>query len=40
MDTGLILDFLSDLEKDNDREWFHANKERRGRANAEFEGLL
>ncbi len=40
MDTGLILDFLSDLEKNNDREWFHANKERRAKANAAFEGLL
>lgn len=40
MDTGLILDFLSDLEKNNDREWFHANKERRTKANAEFEELL
>ena len=40
MDTGLILDFLSDLEKNNDREWFHANKERRTKANAAFEELL
>ncbi len=40
MDTGLILDFLSDLERNNDREWFHANKERRERANAAFEELL
>ena len=40
MDTVLILDFLSDLERNNDREWFHANKERRERANAAFEELL
>ena len=28
MDNGFILDYLSDLSKNNNREWFQANKER------------
>ncbi len=28
MDNKFILDFLTDLSKNNDRDWFHAHKER------------
>jgi uncharacterized protein (TIGR02453 family) len=36
----LILDFLSDLEKNNNREWYHAHKSERELAMLEFEKLL
>ena len=32
-----IFDYLADLEQNNNREWYHANKERYQQANAEFE---
>jgi len=35
-----ILEYLSDLEQNNNREWYHANKERYKKANAEFEHFL
>jgi len=35
-----ILEYLTDLEKNNNREWYHANKERLHQANTEFEHLL
>jgi uncharacterized protein (TIGR02453 family) len=34
------LKYLADLEANNNREWYHANKERRQVANAEFEQLV
>ncbi len=40
MDISLILDYLTELSLNNNREWYHANKESYKRANAEFEGLL
>lgn len=40
MNTELILTYLSDLEQNNNREWYHAHKEQYRRANAEFEALL
>lgn len=40
MDTQLIFDYLSALSRNNDREWYHANKEDYKKANAEFERLL
>lgn len=40
MNTQLILDYLSALEMNNDREWYHANKDSYKNANAEFESLL
>lgn len=40
MDTQLIIDYLSELSKNNNREWYHAHKEEYKAANAEFEGLL
>ena len=27
MDTQLILDYLTDLSTNNNREWYHANKD-------------
>lgn len=40
MNTQLIVDYLSALSMNNNREWYHANKEDYKKANAEFEGLL
>jgi hypothetical protein len=35
-----ILRYMSDLEANNNREWYQANKERYREANAEFERLI
>jgi uncharacterized protein (TIGR02453 family) len=35
-----IFEYLSDLEQNNNREWYHANKELYRRANTEFEQFL
>ena len=40
MDTKVILDYLTALEANNDRDWYHAHKEERQAANACFEELL
>lgn len=40
MNMQLILKYLSDLNENNDREWYHAHKEERKAANAEFEALI
>jgi len=40
MNTKLILAFLEDLSKNNNREWFHANKPRYEEAKAEFEKFV
>lgn len=40
MNTQLMIDYLSALSMNNNREWYHANKEDLKRANAEFEELL
>lgn len=40
MNTQLMIDYLSALGINNNREWYHANKEDYKKANAEFEGLL
>lgn len=40
MNTKLITDYLSALSRNNNREWYHANKKDLQIANAEFEGLL
>ena len=40
MNTQLIIDYLSALERNNNREWYHANKDDFKKANAEFEQLL
>jgi uncharacterized protein (TIGR02453 family) len=35
-----ILEYLSDLKLNNNREWYHANKVRYQKANADFESFL
>ena len=40
MNTKLMIDYLSSLSANNNREWYHANKEDYKKANAEFESLL
>ena len=40
MNTELIMDYLSSLSMNNNREWYHANKDEYKKANAEFEKLL
>ena len=40
MNTQLIIDYLSALDMNNNREWYHANKDAYKKANAEFLGLL
>ena len=40
MNTALIMDYLSSLRGNNNREWYHANKDAYKKANAEFEKLL
>ena len=40
MDTKVILDYLTALEANNDRDWYHTHKEERQAANACFEELL
>ena len=40
MNTKSILDYLTALSMNNNREWYHANKEAYKNANTEFEALL
>lgn len=40
MSMKLILDYLSALEENNNREWFHANKEQYQAAGRAFEGWI
>lgn len=40
MNTQMIIDYLSALSMNNNRTWFHANKEEYKKANEEFEELL
>lgn len=40
MNTQFILDYLHDLSRNNNREWYHDHKSEYQKANAEFEGLL
>ena len=40
VNTQFIIDYLSALSTNNNREWYHANKEDYKKANAEFEKLL
>ena len=40
MNMQLILTYLSDLEKNNNREWYHANKAQYVEANREFEAFI
>ena len=36
MNMQLIINYLSELSRNNNREWYHANKEEYKKANAEF----
>lgn len=40
MNTQLILQYLSELSENNNREWYHAHKEEYKAANTEFEDLI
>ncbi len=40
MNTQLIMDYLTALNRNNDREWYHAHKDDYKKANAAFEELL
>ena len=40
MNIKIIMDYLSELSMNNNREWYHANKEDYKKANAEFEDVL
>lgn len=40
MNTDKILNYLWDLSKNNNREWYHAHKAEYQEANAEFEALV
>ncbi len=40
MNTQLIIDYLSELSENNNREWYHAHKGDYQKANAEFEELI
>lgn len=40
MKTTYIIDYLTALNMNNNREWYHANKDDYKKANAEFEELL
>ncbi|MCI8513445.1 MAG: DUF2461 domain-containing protein [Lachnospiraceae bacterium] len=40
MNTQIIMNYLSALSSNNNREWYHANKKDFKKANAEFEDLL
>ena len=40
MNTQAIIDYLSELNMNNNREFYHANKDRFKMANAEFEAFL
>lgn len=40
MNTQLIMDYLSELSRNNNREWYHANKNDYKKATIEFEKLI
>lgn len=40
MNTQIILDYLTALSANNNREWYHANKAEYKKANVEFEAFL
>ena len=40
MNTQMILDYLSSLSTNNNREWYHAHKAEYQAANAQFEELV
>ena len=40
LNTKFMMDYLSALSMNNNREWYHANKDDYKKANGEFENLL
>ena len=40
MNTQMILDYLTQLSANNNREWYHAHKAEYQAANAQFEELI
>lgn len=40
MNTDVILDYLMELERNNNREFYHAHKKEYQAAKAEFEALI
>lgn len=40
MNTKLILEYLSELKQNNNREWYHANKNKYIEANIQFEAFI
>ena len=40
MNMRIMMDFLTQLSENNDRDWYHAHKAEREAANAQFEELL
>lgn len=40
MNTSIILDYLTGLSKNNNREWYHAHKEEYKEASQEFEQII
>ncbi len=40
MNTQIIIDYLTELSQNNNREWYHAHKSDYQKANAEFEEVL
>lgn len=40
MDMKIIMDFLSELSENNNRDWYHSHKEEYKEANAQFEELI
>ena len=40
MNLSIILNYLTDLSQNNNRDWYHAHKAERQAADAEFEALL
>ena len=40
MNNAIILQFLSELEKNNDRDWYHAHKDTLHSATEQFENVI
>ena len=40
MNTQMILDYLTELSANNNREWYHAHKAEYQAANGQFEELI
>ena len=40
MDTKLMINYLEELSRNNNRDWYHSHKDDYRQANAEFEALI